>query len=285
MRKRKGKTKASDGVEVIIDEEFRRKFSEYCLMDDFYMSVFFKDNLVGAQCVLRVILEKPDLKVESVKVQEGLFSVIGRRAVLDVLATDSDGTMYDIEVQRVADGADPLRARYYSGIIDANALPAGASYSELREKYVIFITETDVLKGGLPIYHIGRTIAETGLAFNDGEHIVYVNGSRRDAGTALGRLMQDFFCRSADGMHYEELRKRTKELKESKEVGKMSDVIRELVEKGIEQGIEQGMEKGMEAAKADAACRMIGKGLDIEMISECLDLPVDYVRSIAKAAN
>ena len=37
MRKRKDKTNTSDSVAVVIDEEFRRKFSDYCLMDDYYM--------------------------------------------------------------------------------------------------------------------------------------------------------------------------------------------------------------------------------------------------------
>ena len=128
--------------DIVIDEEFRRKFADYCLMDDYYMSVFFKDELASAQCVLRIILGKPDLQVESVKVQEELFSSTGRRAMLDVVATDSVGVVYDIEVQRADSGADPLRARYYSSLLDANMLAAGAEYDELREKYVIFITES-----------------------------------------------------------------------------------------------------------------------------------------------
>ena len=127
--------KAAVSASIVIDEEFRRKFADYCLMDDLYMSVFFKDDTASAQCVLRVILEKPDLHVESVRTQEELFSSTGRRAVLDVVATDGAGTVYDIEVQRADSGADPLRARYYSSLLDANMLAAGAGYDELRGKY------------------------------------------------------------------------------------------------------------------------------------------------------
>lgn len=244
-------------------------------MDDYYMSVFFKDDIKSAQCVLRIILDKPDLKVESIKTQEELFSVAGGRAILDVMAIDGAGTLYDIEVQRSGDGADPLRARYYSSALDTGMMPAGADYDELHEKYVIFITETDVLHGGLPIYHIERTVAETGSIFGDREHIVYVNSACRNAETAFGRLMQDFFCKRAEDMNYEELRTRTKELKESKEgCERMSDVIREMVEKG--------MEKGMKTAKADAAGKMIDKGFDLEVISECFDLSVDEVKAFTK---
>ena len=286
--------KAAVSSNIVIDEEFRRKFADYCLMDDLYMSVFFKDDPESAQCVLRVILEKPDLHVESVRTQEELFSSTGRRAVLDVVATDGVGTVYDIEVQRADSGADPLRARYYSSLLDASMLTAGADYGDLREKYVIFITETDVLNGGLPIYHVDRTVRETGSGFGDGDHMIYVNGACRDGGTALGRLMQDFFCRSASGMHYYELRNRTRELKESDKGGdNMSDVIRELIEKGREQGRvegreegrEQGREEGMQSAQVKIVRTMLGKGLEIEKISEYLSLPVEDVKAYAKAGS
>ena len=49
----------------------------------------------------------------------------------------------------------------------------------MPETYIIFITSNDVLKGGLPVYTIERTIQETGELFGDKAHIVYVNGSHR----------------------------------------------------------------------------------------------------------
>ena len=294
MRKSEGRAKPESASGIVIDEEFRRKFADYCLMDDLYMSVFFKDDTASAQCVLRVILEKPDLRVESVRVQEELFSSTGRRAVLDVVATDSAGTVYDIEVQRADSGADPLRARYYSSLLDASMLTAGADYGDLREKYVIFITESDVFGRGLPSYRFSRTLEGDGMRLGDGDHIIYVNGACRDGGTALGRLMQDFFCRSASGMHYDELRNRTRELKESDKGGdNMSDVIRELIEKGREQGRvegreegrEQGREEGMQSAQVKIVRTMLGKGLEIEKISEYLSLPVEDVKAYAKAGS
>ena len=39
---------------------------------------------------------------------------------------------------------------------------------------MIFITENDVLKSGLPIYHIDRIVQETGEPFGDEAHIIYV---------------------------------------------------------------------------------------------------------------
>ena len=60
-------------------------------------------------------------------------------------------------------------------MMDANALPEGADYVKLPESYVIFITETDVLGMGQPLYVIECVIRGGGGRFDDGTHIIYVN--------------------------------------------------------------------------------------------------------------
>ena len=47
-----------------------------------------------------------------------------------------------------------------------------------------------------------------------GEHIIYVNGADKDASTALGKLMHDFFCTDPDDMHYKELADKVRYFKE-----------------------------------------------------------------------
>ena len=44
---------------------------------------------------------------------------------------------------------------------------------------------------GLAVYHIDKYIKETGELFDDGSHILYVNGAYRDD-SAIGKLMHDF---------------------------------------------------------------------------------------------
>jgi len=78
---------------------------------------------------------------------------------------------------------------------------------------VIFITENDILEKGKPIYHINRYIEETNELFDDGQHIIYVNSQVQDE-TALGKLMHDFYCTSAENMNYDELAKKVNYFKE-----------------------------------------------------------------------
>ena len=90
----------------------------------------------------------------------------------------------------------------------------GDRYDALGETYVIFITERDVLKEGLPIYHIDRYVRETGKPFEDGSHILYVNAQCR-SDTPLGKLMHDFHCTDARDMNYQVLAERVHYFKDN----------------------------------------------------------------------
>ena len=82
---------------------------------------------------------------------------------------------------------------------------------------MIFITKNDVIGDALPLYAIDRQITNTGKAFDDGEHIIYVNGVDRDASTELGKLIHDFFCTDPNDMHYKELADKVRYFKEDEE--------------------------------------------------------------------
>ena len=56
------------------------------------------------------------------------------------------------------------------------------------------------MKEGLPIYHVDRTVIETGKLFGDEAHIIYVNSQIHDE-SALGKLMYDFYCTDAGKMN------------------------------------------------------------------------------------
>lgn len=167
------------------DEQVLRIVMGYRPIDDNFMMHIFKDNDPLVEYVLRIILGKDDLVVESSETQYDLGVLGYRNLKLDVYAKDKEGKVYDIEIQRDSSGAIPKRARYHSSAIDATYLNKGEDFDALPESYVIFFTEKDVLKGNKPTYTIDRTISETSEAFKDGTHIVYVNGQYEDVHTAI----------------------------------------------------------------------------------------------------
>ena len=100
-------------------------------------------------------------------------------------------------MQRADAGAIPTRARFNSSMLDYHELKNKAKHNELPETLVIFITEHDVLKNGEKIYHIDRIVRETQKIFEDGTHIIYVNGSYEgEKGNDLDDLIHDFFMRT-----------------------------------------------------------------------------------------
>ena len=255
--------------------DFERKHEEYLhriqnlrLIDDNFMTKVFEDKECS-EFLLQVILDRDDLTIREVHSQYGLNNIQGRSARLDILAVDEQNKAYNIEIQRNDRGAEVRRARYNSGLMDANITEPGDRYDQLYETYVIFITENDILKAGLPIYHIERTIQETGMPFGDGAHIIYVNSQIKDD-TKLGRLMQDFTCTNPDDMNYLVLAQRVRYFKEdTKGVATMCSAFEEVREEGERR-------KAIEAAKR----LLLGGKLSYEEIADAMGLSVEEVKAL-----
>ena len=112
-------------------------------------------------------------------------------------------------------GADAHRARFHSSMLDTKMLKAKQKFKELHDSYVIFITKKDYMDKGLPLYHVERIIQETKERFEDGSHIIYVNGSYKNDDDPVGKLMHDFRCTSSIDMFYDELKNTVKYFKET----------------------------------------------------------------------
>ena len=254
--------------------DFERKHEEYLhriqnlrLIDDNFMTKVFEDKECS-EFLLQVILDRDDLTIREVHSQYGLNNIQGRSARLDILAVDEQNKAYNIEIQRNDRGAEVRRARYNSGLMDANITDPGDRYDQLYETYVIFITENDILKAGLPIYHIERTIQETGMPFGDGAHIIYVNSQIKDD-TKLGRLMQDFTCTNPDDMNYPVLAQRVRYFKEdTKGVATMCRAFEEVREEGKR-------EQAVEFARS-----MLADGMPYEIVAKYTKLSVEEVKAL-----
>ena len=240
------------------------------LIDDDFMNACFDGYTDGVQLLLRIILDKPDIRVKSVKTQRRMKNLLGRDICLDIDADDETGKEYNVEVQRADKGADRKRARYHSSILDAHLLQPGDDFTGLPETFVIFITENDVIGKGKPLYRIERRIEETNDLFDDGEHIIYVNGADKDASTALGKLMHDFFCTDPDDMHYKELADKVRYFKEDeKGVAAMCKVMEDMRK-------ESKWEQIVESVR-----RWISMGLSHEQIAKGEGITLEQVREIA----
>lgn len=257
------------------DLDFERKHKEdlqrirgFRLLDDDFMSKVFEDKDC-TEFLLQIILNRTDLKVLRVHGQYDIRNLQGRSVRLDILAVDTEERVYNIEIQRSDKGAVVKRARYNSSLIDANITEPGEKYENLCESYIIFITENDIMKAGLPIYHVDRMVKKTGELFGDESHIIHVNSQIKDE-SALGKLMHDFSCTDAKDMNYKILADRVRYFKEDeKGVATMCKAMEEMRN-------ETAHEKAVQIAK-----RMLKSGkLSYEEIAEFAELTVEEVKAL-----
>ena len=277
IQKRKGKQVGRLTVTEQIDQKHQedlQRLRGFRLLDDDFLTKCFEGNTASMELVLQIVLEKPDLKVLDVRTQVFVENLLNRSVRLDILATDSTGAKFNVEVQRSDKGAGRKRARYNSSMMDANLLKKGEDFDQLPETWVIFITENDVMGKGVPLYPVERCFLGTGEKFEDGSHILYVNGAYR-GDTPIGKLMHDFSCTDAADMYYGTLADRVRFFKESKEGI-------EIMCRAMEDMRNQTLKEGM----INVAKKMLEDGsITLEKIAEFVELSVDEVKKIKAEKN
>ncbi len=255
---------------MIVTEQIDRKHQEdlqrlrgFRLLDDDFLTKCFEGDTASIELVLQIILEKSDLKVLDVRTQVFVENLLNRSVRFDILATDSTGAKINVEIQRADKGAGRKRARYNSSMMDANLLKKGEDFNQLPETWVIFITENDVMGKGLPLYSIERCFLGTGERFEDGSHILYVNGAYR-GDTPIGKLMHDFSCTDAEDMYY----------------GTLADESKEgilIMCKAMEDMRKESLKEGA----INTAKRMLADGiLTLEKIAEYAGLSLEEVKKL-----
>lgn len=247
------------------------------LIDDDFFSKCFDNDTACVQLVLQIVLDKPDLNVVDVRTQVFVENLLNRSVRLDVLATDSEGRKFNIEIQRSDKGAGRKRARYNSSMMDVNLLEKGNDFEELPETYVIFITENDVIGLGEAIYEIERCFVKSGKRFGDGSHILYVNGSYRDD-SPVGKLLHDFSCTDPSDMCYNVLADRARFFKESKEgIAVMCKVLDDMRRQSYQEGMAEGKNKN----RKETALNLLKLGtISLDDISFATGLSLDEVKKL-----
>ena len=276
IRKQKGKQVGRLTVTEQIDQKHQedlQRLRGFRLLDDDFLTKCFEGDTASIELVLQIVLEKPDLKVLDVRTQVFVENLLNRSVRFDILATDSTGAKINVEIQRADKGAGRKRARYNSSMMDATLLKKGDDFDNLSETWVVFITENDVIGKGLPLYPVERCFLGTGERFEDGSHILYVNGAYR-GDTPIGKLMHDFSCTNAADMYYTTLADRVRFFKESKEgILIMCKVMEDMRKESLQEGIKEGA--------INTAKRMLADGmLTLEKIAEYAGLPLDEVKKL-----
>ena len=205
-------------------------------IDDAFFEVLSEEKGV-CQEILRVIMQDDALTVHSVIPQSSIRNLYGRSVRLDTLCTLGNGAKVNIEIQK-RDNDDHLRrARYNASMVAVKSSDAGEEYADMKDVYVVYITEKDFLKEGKTIYHIENVVMETGKVVENGLHQIFVNAAVDD-GTTIAELMQCFLQSEVTNDKFPAIRDGIRRLKHTEGgIGKMCKIMEEVYAEGIEQGI------------------------------------------------
>ncbi len=243
------------------------------LLSNTFMSVAL-DDIPACQYVLRILLGIPDLLVKEVRVQYRISKVTSHDAILDVLAEDSTGKLYNIEIQRASTIDHARRTRFYAAMIDSAYLAKGTEYDELPDVHILYISETDLWNEGKTCYPVEKYFRDTAIPYDDGLHVLYVNAAVDD-GSDVAKLMEYFKTTDPNDMAHGELSKRVHFLK-CEEGG--VEIMCEMSDKWLKEGIELGCRQGEVKKAKETALTLADMGLSVEQIAHAVKVSANLVK-------
>lgn len=313
LKKQKDKKKKKNKEQLIfLREQGIAQAKQLNLMSNVFISVALND-IPACQHVLRIITGIRDLVVKEVRAQYYIAKITSHDAVLDILAEDGNGQLYNIEIQRADTIDHARRTRFYGSMIDSEFLQKGKSYHEMPEVRLIYISETDIWKQGKTVYEVEKSFNGTNIPYDDGKHVTYVNAAVDD-NSEIAKLMNYFKTADPMDMSQGDLSKRVHYLK-CEEGGydimcEVSDKIMEIGKEmgkieGLYQGRKEGRRKGrregrregkiegkiegiiegkLEQAKVTSVY-LAGMGMAVEKIAEAVNSDVEVVKKWIAGEN
>ena len=274
-----------------IDPVMIERIKKLRLFDDELMTMVFSGDKKATELLIRILLNRNDLRVTKSMTQEQKHNLFGRSITLDIVAEDIFKTEYNIEIQRANKGAGAKRIRYHQAMIDSHTLKKQEDFESLPNLYIIFILEQDFFNMGEPIYFVSKTLNakdEDGdnLLFDDGCNIMYINGEYK-GDDALGKLMHDFSTPNADEMYYTELAEKVRFYKQDETGVQMaSKIVEEYGDERAAQALQQGIQQGAQQKAVETATNMLKKGkYTVDEIAELNDLPVEKVLELQEQSS
>lgn len=224
---------------IVKKERLVEQARRFNLLSNVFMSVALDDK-AACQHVLRILTGIRDLMVLEVRSQYRVSKITSHDAILDILAEDGNGGLYDLEIQRADTIDHARRTRFYGAMVDSEYLMKGKTYADLPDVFIIYVSEKDLWKAGCTSYPVEKYFKSTGVRYDDGQHILYVNAAVDD-GSETARLMQYFKTADPDDMSQGNLSKRVHFLK-CEEGG--YEIMCEISEKIFEEGRAEGKTEG-----------------------------------------
>jgi len=227
-------------------------------MDDTFFAAVMEDTEVCTY-VLREITGIDTLIVKACKVQYHIRNLISHSVILDILAEDDTGRVYNIEVQKSNEGNHTKRIRAYQANLDSVMLEKGWDYDLLPEAYFIFISSFDPFGLGDNYYEVERKLKGRRKRVPNGIHEIYLN-TKITTDRDITKLLQYFKNSDASSEDFGPLSDKVRFYKNNEKGGitmcekvqRLIDESNEELRKKYEKVIDENKKQATEIARLKA---------------------------------
>ena len=264
-------------------EKLLQQIQTMNLFDDVFTAVIFKDEGACRHLVCE-LMQNPTLRLIAVRTQDDIPQLISKSPRLDIVAEDAEGTLYEIEVQRVEEPAPARRVRFYTSVMDSELLRKGVSYDKLPEVYLFYLSQKDIWQKGQTVYKLEQSLrfGDELMPYENGLHTIYVNAAIDD-GSDIAKLMQYLKTAKAGDTSQGALSDYVNYLKSPKggrEV--MGEFEKYFREEGIKEGLKKGIEEGEAKKSRETAIEMLKDGEPLTKIMKYSKLAKEDILLLAK---
>ena len=214
-------------------------------------------------------------KIEYLSAEEPIDDDYRKKGIRMDIYLESPEKIIDVEMQVYNVKNLDLRMRYYQSMIDVDCLEKGQSEDQLKESFILFITNKDYYNKKLPCYTF-KTFCEEDKSIRADDKITKVvyNFKRYNEVTDEKRsALLKYFCTKESNDDF------TRELDELVETAKGNEpwrkkymTIEMMMKDYREMGYDEGVVKGAHDKAVETAKKMLKKNIDIKMIMEFTDL-------------
>ena len=273
----------------------QKRFDDLTITDDYMFCAVMQDKSI-CTTVLNMVLADSIGPISDITYQKTFDQAGYAKGIrLDVWVTDSNGSVYDVEMQTTNKQDLAKRLRYYQSVIDVSSLEKGGHYTDLPNSFIIFFCPFDYLNKGLPVYTFKTICSEnTAIVLQDGVAKVIINSTAADktSDLELKAFLEYMNGITSDSPFIRKIDRYIKELKENEERRKEymliqafeMDARKDGLQQGIQQGIQQGKSLGLAEGsrlKALETARLMKQAnCEISFIEKMTGLAQEEVESI-----
>ncbi|MGI5056705.1 Rpn family recombination-promoting nuclease/putative transposase [Treponema socranskii] len=235
----------------------QKRFDDLTITDDYMFCAVMQDKSI-CTTVLNMVLADSIGPISDITYQKTFDQAGYAKGIrLDVWVTDSNGSVYDVEMQTTNQQDLAKRLRYYQSVIDVSSLEKGGHYTDLPDSFIIFFCPFDYLNRGLPVYTFKTVCSENNaIVLADGVTKVIINSTAADKepDPELKAFLEYMNGITSDSPFIRKIERYIKELKENEERRKEYMLIQafemDARKDGIQQGIQQGLRQGIQQGKS-----------------------------------